>query len=149
MDVKAICDEYNNQLIFPAGKCFSTNIKKIKFNWILYFCLYIILTDDPRLCYSIREQICVGVWPNPKGFDSHGFCRSMLIKSRCMDASKSFWSNSSNDWIRWFTLLTQWTLEYSNKLVGKYSKTSSSVRIVDSVFGLVVSDVWSKFKIVM
>ena len=29
--------------------------------------VWLYFTDDPRLCYSIREQICVGVWPNPKG----------------------------------------------------------------------------------
>lgn len=44
--------------------------------------------DDPRLCYSIREQICVGVWPHPKGFESIGFAKTILIKSRCLDASK-------------------------------------------------------------
>lgn len=43
--------------------------------------------DDPRLCYSIREQICIGVWPNPAGFESRGFAKKMLIKSRCEDAS--------------------------------------------------------------
>jgi hypothetical protein len=46
-------------------------------------------TEDPRLCYSIREQICVGVWPNPKGFESRDFATNLYIKSRCIDASKS------------------------------------------------------------
>lgn len=44
--------------------------------------------EDPRLCYSIREQICVGVWPNPKGFESRDFAQNLYIKSRCIDASK-------------------------------------------------------------
>lgn len=43
--------------------------------------------DDPRMCYSIREQICVGVWPKPKGFGSKGFAKNLQIKSRCFDAS--------------------------------------------------------------
>lgn len=62
IDPADVCNEYNRQLIFPP--------------------------DDPRLCYSIREQICVGVWPNPKGFQSRGFAKTILIKSRCIDASK-------------------------------------------------------------
>ncbi|XP_037045451.1 NAD kinase 2, mitochondrial isoform X1 [Bradysia coprophila] len=57
----SVCKEYNDRLVFPP--------------------------DDPRLCYSIREQICVGVWPNPKGFESIGFAKTILIKSRCLDAS--------------------------------------------------------------
>lgn len=40
------------------------------------------------MCYSMREQICVGVWPKPKGFESKGFARNLQIKSRCIDASK-------------------------------------------------------------
>lgn len=44
-------------------------------------------SDDPRLCYSIREQICVGVWPNPKGLESRGFATTFFVKSRCIDAS--------------------------------------------------------------
>lgn len=51
------------------------------------------LSDDPRLCYSIREQICVGVWPNPKGFESRDFSQNLYVKSRCIDASKS-WTRS-------------------------------------------------------
>lgn len=49
---------------------------------------YCIVADDPRMCYSIREQICVGVWPKPKGFESKGFADNLQIKSRCFDASK-------------------------------------------------------------
>lgn len=49
-----------------------------------------LFSDDPRLCYSIREQICVGVWPKPKGFESKGYAKNLQIKSRCIDASKSF-----------------------------------------------------------
>lgn len=40
------------------------------------------------MCYSIREQICVGVWPKPKGFESKGFAQNLQIKSRCIDASE-------------------------------------------------------------
>ncbi|KAH8407588.1 hypothetical protein KR222_007492 [Zaprionus bogoriensis] len=43
--------------------------------------------DDPRLCYSIREQICVGVWPSPKSFKSRDFVQSIFIKSHCIDAN--------------------------------------------------------------
>lgn len=45
--------------------------------------------DDPRLCYSIREQICVGVWPSPKTFKSRDFVQSVFVKSHCIDASES------------------------------------------------------------
>lgn len=48
---------------------------------------FILITDDSRLCYSIREQISVGVWPNPKDFKSRGFVRSLFVKSKCIDAS--------------------------------------------------------------
>ncbi|XP_017470862.1 PREDICTED: NAD kinase 2, mitochondrial isoform X2 [Rhagoletis zephyria] len=43
--------------------------------------------DDPRLCYSIREQICVGVWPSPKDFKARRFVNSLFVKSRCIDAN--------------------------------------------------------------
>ncbi|XP_067630732.1 NAD kinase 2, mitochondrial [Eurosta solidaginis] len=43
--------------------------------------------DDPRLCYSIREQICVGVWPSPKDFKARCFVNSLFVKSRCIDAN--------------------------------------------------------------
>lgn len=46
--------------------------------------------DDPRLCYSIREQICVGVWPKPKTFKARDFVQSVFVKSHCIDASE--WS---------------------------------------------------------
>ncbi|XP_053685342.1 NAD kinase 2, mitochondrial [Sabethes cyaneus] len=61
IDPEMVSDEYNRNLVF--------------------------LTDDPRLCYSIREQICVGVWPNPKGLESRGFAKQITVKSRCIDAS--------------------------------------------------------------
>ncbi|KAG5677335.1 hypothetical protein PVAND_007103 [Polypedilum vanderplanki] len=61
VDAGEICEEYNRQLVFEP--------------------------DDPRLCYSIREQICVGVWPNPKGFESRDFAQNLYVKSRCFDAS--------------------------------------------------------------
>ncbi|XP_035785213.1 NAD kinase 2, mitochondrial-like isoform X2 [Anopheles albimanus] len=61
IDASSVSDEYNDNLVFPP--------------------------HDPRLCYSIREQICVGVWPNPKGLESRGFAKQIYVKSRCIDAS--------------------------------------------------------------
>ncbi|XP_017027241.1 NAD kinase 2, mitochondrial isoform X2 [Drosophila kikkawai] len=43
--------------------------------------------DDPRLCYSVREQICVGVWPMPKTFKERDFGQSVFVKSHCLDAN--------------------------------------------------------------
>ncbi|KAH8401006.1 hypothetical protein KR009_002373, partial [Drosophila setifemur] len=43
--------------------------------------------DDPRLCYSIREQICVGVWPSPKNFKERDFVQNVFVKSHCIDAN--------------------------------------------------------------
>ncbi|XP_065367659.1 NAD kinase 2, mitochondrial isoform X2 [Calliphora vicina] len=43
--------------------------------------------DDSRICYSIREQICVGVWPSPKEFESKSFVKNLYVKSRCIDAN--------------------------------------------------------------
>ncbi|KAH8285485.1 hypothetical protein KR054_009930, partial [Drosophila jambulina] len=43
--------------------------------------------DDPRLCYSVREQICVGVWPMPKTFRERDFAQSVFVKSHCLDAN--------------------------------------------------------------
>ncbi|KAM7345798.1 NAD kinase 2, mitochondrial [Cochliomyia hominivorax] len=43
--------------------------------------------DDSRICYSIREQICVGVWPSPKDFESKRFVKNLFVKSRCIDAN--------------------------------------------------------------
>ncbi|XP_055319411.1 NAD kinase 2, mitochondrial isoform X2 [Sitodiplosis mosellana] len=61
LNAEDIADKYNARIMFPP--------------------------DDPRLCYAIREQICVGVWPKPKGFESKGYAKNLLIKSRCIDAS--------------------------------------------------------------
>lgn len=61
IDAESVSQEYNDDLVFAP--------------------------DDPRLCYSIREQICVGVWPNPKGLESRGFAKQIFVKSRCVDAS--------------------------------------------------------------
>uniref|UniRef100_A0A182I698 NAD kinase 2, mitochondrial n=1 Tax=Anopheles arabiensis TaxID=7173 RepID=A0A182I698_ANOAR len=61
IDPESVSQEYNDNLVFAP--------------------------DDPRLCYSIREQICVGVWPNPKGLESRGFAKEIFVKSRCVDAS--------------------------------------------------------------
>uniref|UniRef100_A0A7G3AR63 Putative nad kinase 2 isoform x2 n=1 Tax=Lutzomyia longipalpis TaxID=7200 RepID=A0A7G3AR63_LUTLO len=62
LDANEIAREYNRRLVFPP--------------------------DDPRLCYSIREEIRVGVWPNPKGgMESRAFASKLFIQSRCLDAS--------------------------------------------------------------
>lgn len=61
LDPAAISEEYNQNLVYAP--------------------------DDPRLCYSIREQVCVGVWPSPKGLESRGFVKQITVKSRCIDAS--------------------------------------------------------------
>lgn len=61
------------------------------FEFDFHFCGFFfvfVFADDLRLCYSIREQICVGVWPKPKGFASMGFATNLQIKSRCIDAGK-------------------------------------------------------------
>ncbi|XP_023162772.2 NAD kinase 2, mitochondrial isoform X3 [Drosophila hydei] len=60
-NVEEIAQRYNQGLLFPA--------------------------DDPRLCYSIREQICVGVWPSPKTFKARDFVQTVFIKSHCIDAN--------------------------------------------------------------
>lgn len=61
-NVEEIAQRYNQGLLFPP--------------------------DDPRLCYSIREQICVGVWPSPKTFKARDFVQTVFIKSHCIDASE-------------------------------------------------------------
>ncbi|XP_055702674.1 NAD kinase 2, mitochondrial isoform X2 [Phlebotomus papatasi] len=62
LDANVIAQEYNRRLVFPP--------------------------DDPRLCYSIREEIRVGVWPNPKGdMESRAFASKLYVQSRCLDAS--------------------------------------------------------------
>lgn len=48
-------------------------------------CNYIL--DDPRLCYSVREQICVSVWPKPKEFEANGYASTLQIMSRCIEAN--------------------------------------------------------------
>lgn len=37
--------------------------------------------------YTIRDLICGGVWPQPKGIKSRGFAQKVEIKSNCYDAS--------------------------------------------------------------
>lgn len=86
VDAKKISEEYNKNLVFEQGKC-SFNLRLIKNGCYIYF---LISLEDPRLCYSIREQICVGVWPNPKNFESRDFAKNLYVKSRCVDASKCY-----------------------------------------------------------
>lgn len=45
------------------------------------------ITDDKRMGYTIRDLICGGVWPQPKGIKSRGFAKKIEIKSNCFDAS--------------------------------------------------------------
>lgn len=61
VDVSEIADQYNQRLVFQP--------------------------DDPRLCYSIREEIRCGVWPNPKGCESRQFVNKLFVQSMCLDAS--------------------------------------------------------------
>lgn len=100
IDPAAVSEEYNQNLVYPP--------------------------DDPRLCYSIREQICVGVWPNPKGLESRGFAKQITVKSRCIDASELI------------TVLTRIT-QYSGLVSGLVSETLSlfqrqSVKSIKLIF---------------
>lgn len=61
VNVDSFAEEYNQRLVFQP--------------------------DDPRLCYSIREEIKCGVWPNPKGLESRQFVHKLFVQSRCLDAS--------------------------------------------------------------
>ena len=85
---KGLCAEqlsqtYNQNLLFAPGRYYkyvrqvNIKIKMLSFSF----------TDDSRLCYSIREQICVGVWPSPKEFEAKSFVKNLFVKSRCIDAS--------------------------------------------------------------
>lgn len=60
IDAEQVANEYNKNLLFAA--------------------------DDPRLCYSIREQICVGVWPKPKDSPNRNFAKNLFVRSKCIDA---------------------------------------------------------------
>ncbi|KAK4886034.1 hypothetical protein RN001_002305 [Aquatica leii] len=42
--------------------------------------------DDRRLSYTIRDLICGGVWPQPKGIKSRDFCTKIRVRSKCVDA---------------------------------------------------------------
>ncbi|GAB0100796.1 hypothetical protein DMENIID0001_168840 [Sergentomyia squamirostris] len=62
LDANEIARGYNRRLVFPP--------------------------DDTRLCYSIREEIRVGVWPNPRGgMESRAFVQKLYVQSKCLDAS--------------------------------------------------------------
>lgn len=84
-----IADRYNREILFPPGKQMITITHCDSFLFQVKFLF--VFSDDPRLCYSIREQICVGVWPNPKEFESKGFATNLQIKSRCIDAG-AYWN---------------------------------------------------------
>ncbi|XP_018332904.1 NAD kinase 2, mitochondrial [Agrilus planipennis] len=42
--------------------------------------------DDPRMGYTVRELISVGVWPQPKGLKPRGFVNKIQVRSKCIDA---------------------------------------------------------------
>ncbi|XP_017778885.1 PREDICTED: NAD kinase 2, mitochondrial [Nicrophorus vespilloides] len=42
--------------------------------------------DDKKMCYTIRDLISAGVWPQPKGIKSRGFASKVKVKSNCFDA---------------------------------------------------------------
>ncbi|KAF5290923.1 hypothetical protein FQR65_LT11505 [Abscondita terminalis] len=42
--------------------------------------------DDERLSYTIRDLICGGVWPQPKGIKPRDFCSKISVRSKCVDA---------------------------------------------------------------
>lgn len=56
---ESVSNEYNKKLIFEPG--------------------------DTRLSYTIRDLISAAVWPQPKGIRSRDFCKSITIKSKCID----------------------------------------------------------------
>ncbi|KAI4455127.1 atp-nad kinase [Holotrichia oblita] len=39
------------------------------------------------MCYTIRDLICAGVWPQPKGIKPRGFSTKIKVQSKCYDAS--------------------------------------------------------------
>lgn len=41
--------------------------------------------EDPRMAYTIRDLICAGVWPDPKGLKSRGFVKRIEVRSNCDD----------------------------------------------------------------
>ncbi|KAK9751239.1 ATP-NAD kinase N-terminal domain [Popillia japonica] len=48
------------------------------------------LVFDPTqktMCYTIRDLICAGVWPQPKGIKPRGFSAKIKVQSKCYDAS--------------------------------------------------------------
>lgn len=70
IDAEEISDVYNQRLVFEPGMSMNLTPKcELAEHAFVLFYLFFQCQDDPRLCYSIREQICVGVWPNPKGMD--------------------------------------------------------------------------------
>lgn len=43
--------------------------------------------EDKNICYTIRDLISAGVWPQPKGIKSRGFSKNIKIKSHCYSAN--------------------------------------------------------------
>ncbi|KAK9504371.1 hypothetical protein O3M35_010719 [Rhynocoris fuscipes] len=43
--------------------------------------------DDPRLFYTLRDLICLGVWPDPPGIPSDAFTPSLSVMSKCYAAN--------------------------------------------------------------
>lgn len=52
----------------------------------IYLVFSYFIAEDSRLCYTIRDLISAGVWPNPPGLSPRGFVTSLWLKSRCQDA---------------------------------------------------------------
>ncbi|XP_022909606.1 NAD kinase 2, mitochondrial isoform X2 [Onthophagus taurus] len=58
---RQLCKMYNDALIFNA--------------------------TETRLAYTIRENICLGVWPQGRDIKRRGFVDTMKVKSKCFDAA--------------------------------------------------------------
>lgn len=91
--VAEIADKYNAALLFSPGMHCRLPTLFFALTKSTNRITRPIRADDPRMCYSIREQVCVGVWPNPKGLESKDYAKNLLIKSRCIDASTAFDQN--------------------------------------------------------
>ncbi|KAL1140355.1 hypothetical protein AAG570_000287 [Ranatra chinensis] len=45
------------------------------------------LIFDPGMFYTLRDQICGGVWPYPPGFPSDNFTQRIVVASKCYAAN--------------------------------------------------------------
>lgn len=81
INAENIANRYNSDIIYPPGKTKKTLFYEQQESNFQSF------SDDLRLCYSVREQVCVSVWPKPKEFEAKGYARTVQIMSRCIEAS--------------------------------------------------------------